>query len=706
MSRPSRLPLIAFLVACTAALVFALCTDHVWEDFYITYRSSKNLATGHGLVFNHGDRLHTFTSPLGVLLPALASLLTFNSSDTGALWLFRAMCIAAFGGAAAFLVAAARTRQWTAAAGALLAAWLVTDAKSVDFTINGMETGLLLLFLAYSWWALARTGRRRVLHLGAAWAGVMWTRPDGCIYIGLMAAAAWVFHDAKGTGETRLRLVAVFAKAGALCALLYLPWFLGAWWYYGTPVPHTITAKNAVSPAHSLSGLLKAAVCLPVRLWQGDETALQALYLPSYFLIGGWPSLLLTLGKIVSLLASLLWLCPGVDRATRTASFVCYGGAVYLTYFPYFPFPWYLPGVALFGAIALAGALSQLSAWARLPTRARGAVLGAAAVGLGGAACLLFASGRQLAAQQRLVETGVRRQLGEWLHAHATPGDTVFTASLGYIGFFSELKTYDFPGMSSREMAAQIRRQGADWNDIVSALVPTWVVLRPHELKRIPTVTSEVGPLRYRRVATLDNRAAILAPAVPGRPYLEHDSTFHLYQFIGRVEQEPLQERTIDLARLTPQHLELFRGFSPLPLRSFSTFSYSTPDIAGRRFFSIHPTSRQWFAPPAPRCTGRAEFLIHEAAYAGRPANEATNGVDFALHEIRRDGSRRTLFQRLLNPRDHPADRGLQKLELAIDVAPDSELLFETTPGPDGNWAYDWAMLGSFSLQPTRPAGE
>ena len=61
-----------FIGVMLLALAFAGFTNHVWEDYYITYRSSKNLATGHGLVFNHGDRLHTFTSPLGVLLPIVA----------------------------------------------------------------------------------------------------------------------------------------------------------------------------------------------------------------------------------------------------------------------------------------------------------------------------------------------------------------------------------------------------------------------------------------------------------------------------------------------------------------------------------------------------------------------------------------------------------------------------------------------------------
>jgi len=62
-------------------LAWSLYTQHAWEDYYITYRASKNLATGNGLTFTAGERVHSFTSPLGVLLPALASLLTGNSSD-------------------------------------------------------------------------------------------------------------------------------------------------------------------------------------------------------------------------------------------------------------------------------------------------------------------------------------------------------------------------------------------------------------------------------------------------------------------------------------------------------------------------------------------------------------------------------------------------------------------------------------------------
>src|SRR5437762_13650216 len=57
-------------------------TNHAWEDYYITLRSSRNLLEGNGLVYNAGDRLHTFTSPLGVLIPALCTWLVRSRSRT------------------------------------------------------------------------------------------------------------------------------------------------------------------------------------------------------------------------------------------------------------------------------------------------------------------------------------------------------------------------------------------------------------------------------------------------------------------------------------------------------------------------------------------------------------------------------------------------------------------------------------------------
>src|ERR1035438_6338043 len=78
-----------FVGVFALALVFAAYTQHAWEDYYITYRASKNLATGHGLVYTVGQRVHAFTSPLNVLVPAALVVITGNTSDELVLWLFR-----------------------------------------------------------------------------------------------------------------------------------------------------------------------------------------------------------------------------------------------------------------------------------------------------------------------------------------------------------------------------------------------------------------------------------------------------------------------------------------------------------------------------------------------------------------------------------------------------------------------------------------
>src|SRR5581483_354516 len=75
-----------------------------------------------------------------------------------------------------------------------------------------------------------------------------------------------------------------------------------------------------------------------------------------------------------------------------------------------------------------------------------------------------------------------RRQIGLWLKEQACGRrDTVFVECLGYIGFYSDLKMYDFPGMSSAEMIAARRQFGNNWPALVRTLQPDWLVMRTHE---------------------------------------------------------------------------------------------------------------------------------------------------------------------------------------------------------------------------------
>src|SRR5687767_14454621 len=100
MKPPPRLPFYFGLAAVAVSLAFAAFTGHAWEDYFITFRASLNLATGNGLVFQPGERVHSFTSPLGTLIPALFAIGGGTDADhvaLRALWGLRILSALALG---------------------------------------------------------------------------------------------------------------------------------------------------------------------------------------------------------------------------------------------------------------------------------------------------------------------------------------------------------------------------------------------------------------------------------------------------------------------------------------------------------------------------------------------------------------------------------------------------------------------------------
>lgn len=673
MSIFSRVPAAyrtVFLVSFAVAMLFAVFTNHIWEDYYITYRASKNLATGQGLVFNHGDRLHTFTSPLGVLLPALASVLTLNQSDTVALWLFRLMSIASLAGAATLIYALVFHLYRNVALAALAAAWLALDAKSLDFTVNGMETGLLLLFVSWTLWCQFGACSRRWLWLGLAWAGLMWTRPDSFLYVGLLALGTLLFNDRSRSGLSRFDWLKVFLLAGLVCTAAYLPWFIGSWIYYGTPIPHTIAAKaGVVTTSKTVVGALQFALTLPAQLWKGDGALFDA-YLPSYHMMGGWPALFSPFAKLLSFVAAFAWLAPFVDRTARAASLAFFGLHVYLGYYPYFPFPWYLPGTALVGYFVIAGVLGgMITRSARLGSAPAVSTSGRWTMLALGAASLIVvfnlwsstASARQLAAQQRWIEDGNRRKIGEWLREQASPGDRVFLEPLGYIGYFSGLKTYDFPGMSSREMVDAIRHVGTDWARLIDFLGPEWVVLRPIEVERVNRSFPHLLTTTYRQVKEFSVLPEVQELSVSGRPYLEFDARFRVFR------------------RERPNRLVSDLGEFHTP------FGLSVVTIDQRQLQLVHAPSTWIVAlPPGARHVHIA-FGYPPAAYQG---DLKTDGAVFAVKVV--DGPREhILLARTLDPANRPEDRTLQSIDLDLpSYSERAQLHLVASPGV--NTTNDW----------------
>src|SRR5438132_12497750 len=183
------------LAAIALATSYVLFTDQVWEDYFITFRHSQNLAEGHGLVYHAGESVNGLTSPLGTLLPAIFYLVSGKGSYVPALWIFRVLSIMAFAAGGLFVLKAfqdedgARNRL----ARVFFALLYLLEIKIVAYSINGMETGFMLLFVGWGVLLAMRGTRAGWLFVGLCWAGLMWTPPDGCVYILALALFAATF---------------------------------------------------------------------------------------------------------------------------------------------------------------------------------------------------------------------------------------------------------------------------------------------------------------------------------------------------------------------------------------------------------------------------------------------------------------------------------------------------------------------------------
>ncbi|MEW6306601.1 MAG: hypothetical protein AB1705_24310 [Verrucomicrobiota bacterium] len=523
------------------AMLFALFTNHTWEDYFITYRASKNLATGHGLVFTPGEKLHTFTSPIGVLLPALLNVATGDSSDALVLWLFRLAGAAALGGAAALLLTVARRAGLNGWAQWLLVGMFGLDPKIVGFSINGMETPFVLLFLALTIEAWTGPRERCVVKLGLAWAGLMWTRPDSFLYIGALAAGWWLFGVTGPAAGNRRDMLPLFLKAGLVTTGVYLPWMLWAHWYYGSAIPHTVVAKALGKPPLALLEFLQGVALFPLRALTIGNTTVDNTFQPAYVWYEGWHYSVMTWARWLAMPCALYWLLPFARPHGRAASFTFFTGHLFLTDIARLSYPWYLPVLELLGLWVLADLCQQGFSLARGFLAANAArqrqvlaVLRVAIVAALAAQVLLALSvAWQLRHQQRLVEEGVRKELGLWLAQHAaSPRDTVFLESLGYIGFYSQLKMYDFPGLASREVvAARARLRSDNWTRLIRELKPDWVVLRGYEVANLAGADPGLLTREYREVKRFDATPQIEAIRwLPGRGYLLIDATFVVFR--------------------------------------------------------------------------------------------------------------------------------------------------------------------------------
>lgn len=243
------LPLLCAVAGAANAWRFV---GNVCDDAVISFRSVANQALGHGLVYNVGERLETFTNLGFVWLLAAARALGCD--------LFVAAGALGFAGAAAALGGV----WWLAReAGLRRAAFAPVLFVAATTTLTGQAgSGLeTTACAACTTLGLARLlqecrpradGARRRHGLGALLLGLALTlRPDSvCVLAGAIACKPFLLAP----GERRRALLADAGVAIAIAAALTV--FRVA--YYGDPLPNPVHAKVGADPLVVKAGLAYA----------------------------------------------------------------------------------------------------------------------------------------------------------------------------------------------------------------------------------------------------------------------------------------------------------------------------------------------------------------------------------------------------------------------------------------------------------------
>lgn len=378
------------------------------DDQMISMRYARNLAEGHGLVWNAGgERVEGYTNFAWTM--AMAGVHAAGAGDQrAALWVRAINWLLA----CAILLQTARLLGELGVGGGVAAGALLTLALSTDllfWAINGFETTLLTaLFLAALLSALDDAARQALSARTCVLAGLLpLVRTDAVDLAAATFAAALLLGARR-----RWRLIALAAVPVVLHEAFRLT-------YYGDWLPNTYYLKVA-----GRSGLLLSSL--------GNLKGFAATY------------------TVACGLALVAWLSPLERRHRVVAALLLFGAVRLLLVGPdIFPgFRFLAPYLPVLLAAAAAG-IHRLAAPGSLQAATLTALLLSATVFNAGV------SGRSRFAELVSGNGGpfVNTVTGVMLQRHTRPDARILVAAAGCVSYFSRREATDMLGKSDRHVA-------------------------------------------------------------------------------------------------------------------------------------------------------------------------------------------------------------------------------------------------------------
>ncbi len=438
--------LIPMCLLVISRLWFAVHVGGASEDAYISFRYARNWAQGLGPVFNAGEKVFGYSSPvwvswlaLGMRLgqdPLLWARCTSLAADVVTVATVGHMLLRAYSSASAWCF------------GVIFAMWPYWASLSM----SGLEMSTGVGLLALGSWLVDRRSR----HSGVVLGCLAVFRPEWTL--ATIVLAVWA--------PLRERLIGAGVAAGAFTVLAL---------YYGSPVPHSVVAKAI---AYGVPGILHSA---PWWDWMLPGPTSGRLAATS-------EGVSLVLFSLIGAPAAL----AGVRESWRTralplAGAVCAGSAVWGAYVVSGTtfFFWYLALPLLTWCVLIAIGLPRITSGRLLP--------GACVVAL--SATWLFHPQLYLARQEK--EADVFGSAGDYLSQMAAPGSSVLLEPIGTIGWRAgKLRLIDEVGLTSPAVS-QARERGAGWyTRVVQAERPDWLVVRAGILAKGAGFAAATPPFR------------------------------------------------------------------------------------------------------------------------------------------------------------------------------------------------------------------
>ncbi|MDT3696525.1 MAG: hypothetical protein ROY99_09030 [Ignavibacterium sp.] len=449
IKKDKNLIFIPFLTFFVRAIIFYFIPN-TYEDAFITFKYSENLANGFGLVYNIGEKVYGTTTPFFAII--LAFFKYFGISC-----IISSLVINLISESITSLFVYKYLKNYTNELISFFITLLfVFSPSNISWSIQGMETAFFGMLIAASFFSLYK--KKLFLAFLFAFLSAI-TRIDGLSVVFIIFLFSFI--------ENKFSIFKFFTVP----FLIFIAWLIFLQIYFGNFLPNSMLAKLILYSGHSKSMLPNLSVVLS-----------------KYFLSGYYSSALITVLFITGIYFTLK---KRIKLLPMIAWFFIYYSALIISKTQIHG--WYLiPPLFVFLIVSGIGIFSIYNILLKNFSRYQ-KLLNAFVVVF---VILSSAFALKLKIEQMNFELSyeetVRIPIGKYLNKYTPISSTVFLEPIGVIGYYSNRYIYDDSALIS-PIFLEINRLTYNASSVykkIELVKPDYLVLRNRDLEDFYTSTN------------------------------------------------------------------------------------------------------------------------------------------------------------------------------------------------------------------------